>query len=111
LVSIVEARQQTYQAVNAALTMTYWRIGERIRREILKKKRSSTNDPAIVAGNRMAEGGRSEAVSIRASFGVPVIIHSVVGKGLVGALNSRYAGNDSGIPPEFIRRTSEETAD
>jgi len=37
---IVEARQGTAQAVNAGLTLLYWQVGDRIRREILKEKRA-----------------------------------------------------------------------
>ena len=37
---IVEARQQTAQVVNVALTMTYWKIGDRIRREVLQEQRA-----------------------------------------------------------------------
>jgi predicted nuclease of restriction endonuclease-like (RecB) superfamily len=37
---IVEARQQTAQIVNAALTLTYWQIGFRIQEEVLKNKRA-----------------------------------------------------------------------
>ena len=34
---IVDARQQTAQVVNTALTLTKWEVGDRIRREILNK--------------------------------------------------------------------------
>ena len=37
---IEQARWQTAQAVNSALTMLYWRVGERIRREVLLEKRA-----------------------------------------------------------------------
>ena len=37
---IVSARQQVAQTVNAGLTMLYWQIGDRIRRETLKEKRA-----------------------------------------------------------------------
>lgn len=39
---ILEARQQTAQAVNAGLTLLYWQIGARIRREILRTSARST---------------------------------------------------------------------
>lgn len=38
---ILEARQQTARAVNAGLTLLYWQVGERIRREVLREKRAS----------------------------------------------------------------------
>lgn len=37
---IVSARQQVAQTVNAGLTLHYWQIGDRIRRDILKEKRA-----------------------------------------------------------------------
>ncbi len=37
---IVEARQQTARSVNAGLTMLYWQVGDRVRREVLKEKRA-----------------------------------------------------------------------
>src|SRR3954470_9470140 len=37
---IASARQQVATAVNAALTMLYWQVGERIRREVLQEKRA-----------------------------------------------------------------------
>jgi DUF1016 N-terminal domain len=37
---IHDGRHQTAQTVNAVLTLTNWRVGERIRREILKEKRA-----------------------------------------------------------------------
>lgn len=38
---IVAARHQVAHAVNAGLTLAYWQIGERIRREVLNQKRAS----------------------------------------------------------------------
>jgi uncharacterized protein DUF1016 len=37
---ILEARQQTTLVANAGLTLLYWRVGDRIRREILKESRA-----------------------------------------------------------------------
>jgi predicted nuclease of restriction endonuclease-like (RecB) superfamily len=37
---IIEARQQTARMVNAGLTMLYWQVGDRIRREVLQEKRA-----------------------------------------------------------------------
>ena len=37
---ILDARQQTARMINAGLTLLYWRIGDRIRREILQEKRA-----------------------------------------------------------------------
>lgn len=37
---VLEARQQTARAVNAGLTLLYWQVGDRIRREILRERRA-----------------------------------------------------------------------
>lgn len=37
---ILAARQQVAHAVNAGLTLAYWQVGERIRREVLNQKRA-----------------------------------------------------------------------
>ena len=37
---ILEGRQQTAQIVNVGLTLLYWRVGDRVRREILKERRA-----------------------------------------------------------------------
>jgi hypothetical protein len=37
---ILDAREQTADAINAVLTLTYWHVGDRIRRDLLKMKRA-----------------------------------------------------------------------
>src|SRR5687768_14523598 len=37
---IVDARSQVARAVNAGLTLLYWQVGDRIRREILQEQRA-----------------------------------------------------------------------
>ena len=37
---IISTRQQVAQTVNAGLTMLYWQVGNRIRRDVLKEKRA-----------------------------------------------------------------------
>jgi len=39
---IRQARSATAQAVNSALVVLYWQIGQRIRTEVLKEKRAAT---------------------------------------------------------------------
>ncbi|MFZ5496007.1 MAG: PDDEXK nuclease domain-containing protein [Verrucomicrobiota bacterium] len=38
---ILAARQQVAHAVNVGLTLAYWQVGERIRREVLREKRAA----------------------------------------------------------------------
>jgi len=41
---IAEARRQTTVAVNMGLTLLYWRIGQRIHREVLGSERAAYGD-------------------------------------------------------------------
>jgi predicted nuclease of restriction endonuclease-like (RecB) superfamily len=44
---ILQAREATAQAVNSALVLLYWQIGQRIRTEILKEKRAGYGEEII----------------------------------------------------------------
>jgi predicted nuclease of restriction endonuclease-like (RecB) superfamily len=52
---ILHSREQTAQAVNAALTMTYWHIGNRVHHEILKSKRAGYGEEVVSALARQLE--------------------------------------------------------
>ena len=63
---IESARQQVAQTANAALTLLYWRIGQRIRSDVLKNQRAeygeqivSTLSTQLVADYGQAFGARS----------------------------------------------------
>jgi hypothetical protein len=49
---IVEARQDVARQVNSALVMLYWRIGQRIRQDILKEKRAEYGEQIVVTLSR-----------------------------------------------------------
>jgi hypothetical protein len=44
---ILSARQTVARGVNAALVMLYWKIGERIRRDILQEKRADYGEEIL----------------------------------------------------------------
>ena len=56
---IAEARQDVARQVNSALVLLYWRVGQRIRRDILKEKRAEYGEQIVAAVGRewMAENG------------------------------------------------------
>src|SRR5579875_3222095 len=62
---IAEARQQTATAVNIGLTLLYWRVGDRIRREVLGKGRAEYGERilATVSQELRAEFGRGFEVT------------------------------------------------
>jgi predicted nuclease of restriction endonuclease-like (RecB) superfamily len=44
---ILSARAQVAQAVNAGLTLLYWQVGDRVRREVLKEKRAGYGEGIV----------------------------------------------------------------
>jgi len=44
---ILSAREHVAQAINAGLTLLYWQVGDRIRREILKEKRAEHGERIV----------------------------------------------------------------
>jgi predicted nuclease of restriction endonuclease-like (RecB) superfamily len=52
---ILDARQRTSQAVNAALALTYWKVGDRIRRNILHEQRAEYGEQIVPALARQLE--------------------------------------------------------
>lgn len=60
---ITDARRQVAQAANASLTMLYWKIGARIRQDVLKERR------ARYGGEVVAELGRELEAEFGRGFG------------------------------------------
>ncbi|MDO9210307.1 MAG: DUF1016 N-terminal domain-containing protein [Deltaproteobacteria bacterium] len=44
---IVEARQDLARTVNSALVMLYWKVGQRIRQDLLKEKRADYGEKIV----------------------------------------------------------------
>src|SRR4030042_1792133 len=44
---IIEARQDVARQVNSALVLLYWRVGQRIRKDILKEKRADYGEEIV----------------------------------------------------------------
>ena len=57
---IAEARRQAAAAVNVTLTLLYWRLGDRIRREVLGSERAGYGEQIVVtlSHHLAAEFGR-----------------------------------------------------
>ena len=52
---IAEARQDVARQVNSTLVLLYWRVGQRIRRDILKEKRAEYGEKIVSALGRQLE--------------------------------------------------------
>ncbi|MFC6632958.1 PDDEXK nuclease domain-containing protein [Microbulbifer taiwanensis] len=61
---IEQSRRQLARTVNSALTMLYWHIGQRIRREVLQGDRAAYGEQIVpaLAGQLQAEYGRGFSV-------------------------------------------------
>ena len=46
---IAETRQDVARSVNSALVMLYWKVGQRIRQDILKEKRAGYGEEIVHA--------------------------------------------------------------
>jgi hypothetical protein len=55
---IAEVRRQTRVAVNMGLTLLYWRIGQRIHREVLDSERAAYGEQMTVSRQLLADCGR-----------------------------------------------------
>jgi hypothetical protein len=62
---ILSAREQVAQAVNAGLTLLYWQVGDRIRREVLREKRAEHGERIVPSLAGRLERGSSAAGSRR----------------------------------------------
>ena len=56
---IIEARQNVVRQVNSALVLLYWRVGKRIRQDILKEKRAEYGEEIVptLSANLVSEFG------------------------------------------------------
>ena len=62
---IVEARSAVATGVNATLTLLYWRVGQRIRSEILGKQRASYGEEIVVKLSRQLVGEHGQGFSAK----------------------------------------------
>ena len=86
---ILTTRLTVAQGVNAALVLLYWKIGERIRRDILKEKRAGYGEQIFhsLSGKLTAEFGRGftktnlfNMVRFAEVFSDPKIVHALSGQ-------------------------------
>ena len=62
---IEEARESVAAAVNAGLTMLYWRIGRRIRQDVLKGERAEYGEDIVSALSRQLEDDYGRGFSVK----------------------------------------------
>jgi predicted nuclease of restriction endonuclease-like (RecB) superfamily len=86
---ILEVRQDTAQRVNSALVVLYWKVGERIRKDVLKEKRAEYGDrilPTLSAklvvefGAGFSQRNLANMVRFAEVFPDPKILHTLCAK-------------------------------
>ena len=86
---IVQAREGVARAVNSGLTLLYWQIGTRIRREVLGEQRAEYGEKILqsLSAKLMAEFGRgysernlANMVRFAEVFRDPEILHALRAK-------------------------------
>lgn len=86
---IVQARRQVAQTVNAGLTLLYWHIGTRIRRDLLKEKRAEYGAKILQAvsaklvtefGRGYSERNLANMIRFAEAFPDPRILHTLCAK-------------------------------
>src|SRR5436309_6943153 len=65
---IRQARQATAQAVNSALVLLYWEVGQRIRRDILKEKRADYGEQIVPTLSAQLKADFGDGFSARNLF-------------------------------------------
>lgn len=53
---IIQARQDVARSVNSSLVMLYWKVGQRIQKEILKEKRAEYGEEIVATVSRQLSG-------------------------------------------------------
>jgi predicted nuclease of restriction endonuclease-like (RecB) superfamily len=86
---IQEARQNVARNINSALVMLYWRVGQRIRKDILKEKRAEYGErilPTLSAklevefGSGFSQRNLASMVRFAEVFPDPEILHTLCAK-------------------------------
>jgi predicted nuclease of restriction endonuclease-like (RecB) superfamily len=62
---ILEARATAATAVNATLTLLYWQVGQRIRKEVLNEKRAAYGDEIVAAVSRQLTAEHGQGFSAK----------------------------------------------
>jgi hypothetical protein len=53
---IASAREEVAQSVNSSLVMLYWKVGQRIRKEVLEEKRAEYGEEIVATLSRQLTG-------------------------------------------------------
>lgn len=55
---IIRAREDVARSVNSSLVMLYWKVGQRIQKEIVKEKRAGYGEEIVATVSRIFDGGQ-----------------------------------------------------
>lgn len=86
---IVDTRSRVATAVNAGLTLLYWQIGQRIRKDILHEKRAGYGEEIVVALARQLEAEFGRGFSRRNLFNMVRFAEVFPDRTIVHALSAQ----------------------
>ena len=86
---IAGARERTAAAVNAALVLLYWSIGDRIRRDILKEKRADYGEQIVSALSRQLTAEFGQGYGRRSLFRMIEFTEDFPDRAIVSALSTQ----------------------
>ena len=86
---IAEARQDVARQVNSALVLLYWRVGKRIRQDILKEKRAGYGEQIVSAVSRELAAEFGQGFSTRNLWHMIRFAEVFPDEGIVNALSTQ----------------------
>ena len=86
---IATARQDVARQVNSALVLLYWRIGKRIRQDVLKEKRAEYGEQIVSAVSRELTGEFGNGFSTRNLWHMIRFVETFTDERIVNALSTQ----------------------
>ena len=102
---ILATRQTVAQGVNSALVMLYWKIGERIRVDILRNKRAGWGEKIVDALSRQLSADSAPALQ-KKNFEIPKEGPAEYGKKILPTLSAKLVPElGQGFGPRNLAQT------
>jgi predicted nuclease of restriction endonuclease-like (RecB) superfamily len=86
---IARARQEVARQVNSALVLLYWRVGQRIRQDILREKRAEYGEQIVSAVSRELAAEFGQGFSTRNLWHMIRFVETFPNEGIVNALSTQ----------------------
>jgi hypothetical protein len=100
---IAEARRQTTVAVNMGLTLLYWRIGQRIHREVLGSERAAYGEQIVVTVSRQLVADYGRGYSEKNLHRMVQFAELFPEQEIVATLSRQLSCSHFSVKPSFFR--------